>query len=83
MAILSRCVAPDGDTSTEDLPVHWEGQSAAEATWEPKSSFVAAFPNFDLEGKISFGDTSNDTSGLLQGNTVGLSIATTKPKRVQ
>ncbi|MCI06923.1 polyprotein-like [Trifolium medium] len=41
--------------------VQWEGQISAEASWESKDTFVADFPEFDLEGKICVGDMSNES----------------------
>jgi len=35
-----------------DLLVHWQGQSDADATWEPLEQFKESFPNFQLEDKL-------------------------------
>jgi len=42
-----------------DLLVQWQGQSDADATWEPLEQFKEAFPDFQLEDKLfSYGEGS-------------------------
>ena len=42
-----------------DLLVQWQGQSNADATWEPLEQFKESFPDFQLEDKLfSYGEGS-------------------------
>jgi len=51
--------------SVQDHPVHhgiywlWQGQSDADATWEPLEQFKESHPDFQLEDKLfSYGEGS-------------------------
>jgi len=78
--------------NTEEVLVHWDGQSAAEATWENLYLFLNQYPTFNLEDKIHLKGFSNVThdanseKGSMQGfkvtkYKVGPSWPTRKSKR--
>lgn len=58
----------------------------AEATWESRAAIVRSFPDFDLKGKIYFGDMGNDTNRPeIEHEPIsnsGPSIAANRPKRI-
>ena len=85
-AIIGRRTLPQEHDSREEVLVHWEGQMPAEATWESRAAIVRSFPDFDLKGKIYFGDMGNDTNRPeIEHEPIsnsGPSIAANRPKRI-
>ncbi|GKC89011.1 ty3-gypsy retrotransposon protein [Tanacetum coccineum] len=47
--------------SVQQVLVQWAGRSPDDATWEGLSEFQKAYPNYDLEDKVSFEERGNDT----------------------
>ncbi|GKD26288.1 ty3-gypsy retrotransposon protein [Tanacetum coccineum] len=47
--------------SVQQVLVQWAGRSPEDATWEGLSEFQKAYPNYDLEDKVSFEERENDT----------------------
>nr|GEX23422.1 hypothetical protein [Tanacetum cinerariifolium] len=48
----------------QQVLVQWAGRSPEEATWEWLSEFQNAYPAYDLEDKVIFEGTGNDTSAV-------------------
>jgi len=48
-----------------ELLIHWQGSAPAEATWESLPSFVATYPDFQLEDKLFLGEGGNVTDAFV------------------
>ncbi|GJT23813.1 zinc finger, CCHC-type containing protein [Tanacetum coccineum] len=59
----TRAVLCDGRIEQQVL-VQWAGRSPEEATWEWLSEFQNAYPAYDLEDKVIFEGTGNDTPAV-------------------
>ncbi|GJX09473.1 ty3-gypsy retrotransposon protein [Tanacetum coccineum] len=61
VAICGRRVILHKGESVQQVLVQWAGRSPEDATWEGLSEFQKAYPNYDLEDKVSFEERGNDT----------------------
>lgn len=61
IAILAYHAATDSPRQIEEILVHLDGSSAAEATWEALQAFQQKFPHFNLKDKIGPQGVNNDT----------------------
>ncbi|MCI38234.1 hypothetical protein A2U01_0059462, partial [Trifolium medium] len=69
VAITNRRLAADGK---EEFLIEWKDLPLSEATWMDKNAFQKQFPNLNLEDKILFDDSGNDTQqnrGLNSNNS--------------
>ena len=48
-----------------ELLIHWQGSAPAKATWESLPSFVATYPDFQLEDKLFLGKGGNVTDAFI------------------
>ena len=48
-----------------ELLIQWKGSDPAEATWELLSSFVATYPEFQLEDELFLGEGGNVTDAFV------------------
>ncbi|GJR96491.1 ty3-gypsy retrotransposon protein [Tanacetum coccineum] len=53
-----------GGRMEQQVLVQWAGRSPEEATWEWLSEFQNAYPAYDLEDKVIFKGTGNDTPAV-------------------
>ncbi|KAD2804110.1 hypothetical protein E3N88_37487 [Mikania micrantha] len=69
-AILDHRTIMRGTHSVDQLLVHWNGLSPAEATWEDKSILSRSFPGFHLEDKVGVKGEGNVVTQEQQPNSL-------------
>ena len=77
-AILETRVLLRNHQQVQQYLVKWEGLDEDQATWEDTAAVQLAFPDFNLEDKVSLKGEGNVTNAATRGNEGGISGAQTR-----